>query len=124
MKSFKNKIVVITGAGSGIGRALALEFQKHGARLAINDFNKEGLSDTLSMLPNGDQNLVYSEVFDVSDEQAMFAFAENVKTRWGNVHVIINNAGISGFTEPLFTTPISGLQKSHGYQLLWSAVWY
>lgn len=111
MKSFKDKIVVITGAGSGIGRALALEFQKHGARLALNDFNKEGLSETLAMLPSDDQEMVYSQVFDVSDEQAMFGFAENIKNRWGNAHMIINSAGISGFTEPLYTTPISAYKK-------------
>ncbi|WP_420318980.1 SDR family NAD(P)-dependent oxidoreductase [Ekhidna sp.] len=111
MKSFKDKIVVITGAGSGIGRALALEFEKHGARLALNDYNEDGLTETCSLLQNDSEETIYSQVFDVSDEQAMFDFAATIKNRWGNAHVIINNAGISGFTEPLYTTPVSAYKK-------------
>ena len=111
MKSFQNKIVVTTGAGSGIGRALALEFGRQGARLALNDHNSKGLTETLSMLQSGSKDSVYSQTFDVSEEKAMFDFATEVKNRWGNAHVIINNAGISGYTEPGFTTPISAYKK-------------
>ncbi|MCA1764418.1 MAG: SDR family NAD(P)-dependent oxidoreductase, partial [Flavobacteriales bacterium] len=49
MKDFSKKTVVITGAGSGIGRALAVEFGKLGAKLALNDFKKDGLDETVSM---------------------------------------------------------------------------
>ncbi|WP_425391486.1 SDR family NAD(P)-dependent oxidoreductase [Ekhidna sp.] len=111
MKNFNDKIVVITGAGSGIGRALALGFEKQGARLALNDYNDEGLAETLSMLQRNDQDRVYSQVFDVSDEHAMFDFAETIKNQWSNAHVIINNAGISGFTEPFYSTPTSAYKK-------------
>ena len=50
MKDFSKKTVAIPGAGSGIGRALAVEFGKLGANLALNDFNKDGLDETLSIL--------------------------------------------------------------------------
>ena len=50
MKNFANKIIVITGAGSGMGRAYALEFARLGARLALNDYDPVGLAETVQLL--------------------------------------------------------------------------
>jgi NAD(P)-dependent dehydrogenase (short-subunit alcohol dehydrogenase family) len=50
MKNFKNKVVVITGAGSGMGRAYAIEFAKLGAKIALNDYDKAALDETVSLL--------------------------------------------------------------------------
>ena len=99
MKDFKNKVVVITGAGSGMGRAYALEFARLGACLALNDFDARGLSETVRLL--GDTPL-YSKAFDVGDKAAMQVFAEEVRTQLGNAHVVINNAGISGGGAPVW----------------------
>lgn len=96
MKDFKNKIVVITGAGSGMGRSYATEFGKLGAKLALNDYEEGSLNETLEILKNQGVTEVYSEAFDVSDKDKMFAFADNVKAKFGNAHVVINNAGIEG----------------------------
>ena len=94
MKNFKDKVVVITGAGSGIGRAFAMEFAKLDANLALNDFNAETLKETEDMLkPTGVK--IYTEAFDVSDAKQMFAFANNVSKKLGSADIIINNAGVA-----------------------------
>lgn len=92
MKNLKNKIVVITGAGSGIGRALAIEFAKEGAKLALNDFDEKGLKETLSLLEKIE---VFSEVFDVSNREAFYGFSYKVIDKFKAVDVVINNAGVS-----------------------------
>ena len=93
MKEFKDKVVVITGAGSGIGRALALHFANRQSRLAINDFNAEGLAETVGMLPSGID--VLQKVFDVSIRKEMYAFSAEVMNRYGQVDIVINNAGVA-----------------------------
>ena len=93
MKSFENKVVVITGAASGIGRALAIAFAKLGAKLALNDFNAQGLQETVKQLPADTTKLTY--VFDVSDKEAMFHFAADVIAKLGRADIMINNAGVA-----------------------------
>jgi len=105
MKDFKDKIVAITGAGSGIGRALSMEFGKLGAKLALVDYNASGLEETVNLLKEKGVSEIYTEVLDVSNREAFFAFAENVKEKWGNAHIIINNAGTSGSFQPAYVTP-------------------
>lgn len=99
MKEFKNKVVAITGAGSGIGRALALAFAKEGARLALNEFNPVTLNETVDLIGKGSE--VFAVAFDVSDKDSMFSFAKSVKERFGQVDIMINNAGISIGEYPL-----------------------
>ena len=102
MKNLANKIVVITGAGSGIGRALAIEYGKLGAWLALNDFDEHGLNETVEILKSMGVNHVISSVFSVSDKNAMANFATHVKTHWRNANIVINNAGIAGDNLPAY----------------------
>lgn len=99
MRDFRNKVVVITGAGSGIGRALAVAFAKAGARLALNEFNPATLSETVDLIGKGTE--VFPVAFDVSNKDAMFSFAKSVKERFGHIDIMINNAGISIGEYPL-----------------------
>jgi NAD(P)-dependent dehydrogenase (short-subunit alcohol dehydrogenase family) len=91
MSVFENKVVVITGAGSGIGRALAQQFAAKGARLALSDVNAQGLAETLGSLPASTEARGYA--LDVSQRQAVFAHAGDVKNDFGTAHVVVNNAG-------------------------------
>jgi len=92
---FKDKVVAITGAGSGIGRALARQFAEAGARLALSDIDQNGLDQTLAMLPSGAVASGY--LLDVSSREAVFAHAEQVIADFGAVHYVINNAGATIF---------------------------
>lgn len=93
MKDFNNKVVVITGAGSGIGRALAFAFAKEGCKLALNDFNEQALYDTAEAIRKNDTE-VFTTVFDVADKNAMQEFANNTAKHFGRVDIVVNNAGI------------------------------
>lgn len=88
---FQDKVVVITGAGSGIGRALAQQFAAKGAQLALSDVNAKGLAETKKLLPKGTKVKTYS--LDVSNKEAVFAHADEVKQDFGTAHIVINNAG-------------------------------
>jgi NAD(P)-dependent dehydrogenase (short-subunit alcohol dehydrogenase family) len=91
MSCFAGKVVVVTGAGSGIGRALAQQLAAKGARLALSDFNAASLEETMKSLPAGSDARSYA--LDVSRREAVFAHAEDVKRDFGTAHFVINNAG-------------------------------
>ena len=93
MKSFRGKVAAITGAGSGIGRALAEELARRGAHLALSDIDEVGLAETVSLCEGLDVK-VTSTVLDVADKDAMFAWADQAADEHGDVHLIINNAGV------------------------------
>lgn len=90
----QDKAVVITGAGSGIGRALALRAAAGGARLALSDWNPDGLAETARAVAQTGAR-AETAVVDVSDRGAMQAWAADVADTLGGVELVINNAGVS-----------------------------
>ena len=100
MKSLDNKVVVITGAGSGIGRELALNVAGKGAIVAVSDVNETGLAETVDLLKAAGVREVRSDRLDVADREAFAAYAVAVKEQFGRVNVVVNNAGVS-YTGPI-----------------------
>src|SRR5690242_15058206 len=94
MKSLNDKVVVITGAGSGMGREMALKAAREGALLAISDWNAEGLAETVDLV-KGIGAEVRSDVVDVSDRAAMATWATAVAEQFGRVNMVVNNAGVT-----------------------------
>ena len=92
MKDLNNKVVVITGAGSGIGRSLATACAKRGAHLALCDVNTAGLEQTRSECG---QARVLTATVDVSDRSAVEAFRDEVVNTYGRVDLVVNNAGVA-----------------------------
>jgi NAD(P)-dependent dehydrogenase (short-subunit alcohol dehydrogenase family) len=93
MRFFDGKIVALTGAGSGIGRALALDLAERGATLALADRNAESLAETAQLAKAG--TTISQHTLDVADEAAVGAFADAVRAAHGGADIVINNAGVA-----------------------------
>jgi NAD(P)-dependent dehydrogenase (short-subunit alcohol dehydrogenase family) len=91
MYNLNGKIAVVTGAGSGIGRALAHQLAAKGCKVAIADINEANLQETAAGLTTE----VFSQKLDVADREAVYAFAQAVQQKFGTVHVVVNNAGVA-----------------------------
>ncbi|NAZ81814.1 SDR family NAD(P)-dependent oxidoreductase [Kineococcus sp. R8] len=95
--SVRGKVAVVTGAGSGIGRQLALELARRGARLALCDVDQAGLAATAGLVRAAVPAVgVHTARLDVSDRLAVEAYAADVVAHHGVVHQVYNNAGVSG----------------------------
>jgi butyryl-CoA dehydrogenase len=92
MRDIKGAVAVVTGAASGIGRALAVDLAKLGAHLALADVNSSGLEETRGLLGNA---VVRTYPVDVSKAAAVEDFARAVERDFGRAQLLVNNAGVA-----------------------------
>ncbi len=109
MQGFAGKVAVVTGAGSGIGQALAIELGRSGALVAISDIDAEGLAATEERLKAiGAQ--VKADRLDVTEREAFQLYADGVAEHFGKVNQIYNNAGIA-FTGDIEITQYKDIER-------------
>ena len=91
----KDKVALITGAGSGIGRAIATLFAQEGARVIVNDLRESAARETVDALgaAGSGARAIAADVADSAQVKAMFAVVER---EFGSLDVLVNNAGIAG----------------------------
>ena len=94
MKAFNNKVAAITGAGSGIGRALALQLASEDCALALSDNNPAGLAET-ARLASAFQVKISTHCVDVANRKQMLEWASSSVAAHGTVNLIFNNAGVA-----------------------------
>jgi butyryl-CoA dehydrogenase len=94
MRDFNGRVAAITGAASGIGRALATDLAARGAHLALCDIDEVGLAETVTLC-EGAGVKVTSQRLDVADRDAVFAWADQVVDDHGTANLVVNNAGVA-----------------------------
>jgi len=109
MQGFAGKVAVVTGAGSGIGQALAVELGRSGASVAISDVNIEGLAQTEEQL-KAIGAPVKSDRLDVTEREAFLLYADAVNEHFGKVNQIYNNAGIA-FTGDIEVSQFKDIER-------------
>lgn len=110
-KTLAGKVVLVTGASRGIGKAIAIAFARQGARLAVCARDLERLNQTVSDIKALGAD-VYSAAVDVLDEAAISTFLAGLKTNFGKIEVLINNAGIYK------TLPVNGHSSAEWQQII------
>jgi NAD(P)-dependent dehydrogenase (short-subunit alcohol dehydrogenase family) len=120
MKLHEGQVAVVTGAASGIGRALADRFARSGLRVVLADVEKAALEEAATAVAELGVDTL-GVVTDVSDASAVDALAAAALERFGTVHVVCNNAGVASTGDPWFG-PISGWQWVLGVNL-WGVIY-
>jgi NADP-dependent 3-hydroxy acid dehydrogenase YdfG len=109
MSEFGGRVAVVTGAGSGIGRALAVDLARRGARVALSDVDEQGLAVTADQL-----TLIGAEHrtdrLDVTDRAAVLAYADEIATAFGGVNQVYNNAGVA-FAGDVLTSSFAEIER-------------
>jgi NAD(P)-dependent dehydrogenase (short-subunit alcohol dehydrogenase family) len=110
MKEFRNRVAVVTGGASGVGKALAKAFLGEGMKVVIADVEEPALKSTAEELGDG----IMSVVTDVSDGASVQALADRVFEAHGACHILCNNAGVAAPNLDLWETEPSDFQWVHG----------
>ena len=121
MKNLENKVAIITGGGSGIGKAIALLYASEGAKIVISDIDEEGSNNTLKEIKarNGEAIFVKADTSKPDDSKKV---VDKAVSHFGGLHLAVNNAGIGGPLGMIGEYPIDGWDKTIAINL--SGVFY
>jgi len=121
MKSLENKVAVVTGAGSGIGKAIALTFAAEGAKVVVSDINEAHGNDVVAQIKKngGDAFFIKADTAKATDNDEL---VKQTVAHYGALHVSVNNAGIGGAAAVTGEYPIESWEKVIGINL--SGVFY
>lgn len=110
MKNLENKIALVTGGGSGIGKAIALLYASEGAKIVVSDVNETGGNETVSEIKakGGDAIFIKADTSKPDDSKNV---VEQAVKKFGGLHIAVNNAGIGGPLLPVGEYPIDGWDK-------------
>lgn len=110
MNKLTNKVALVTGGGSGLGRAIAIELANYGAKVVVTDINLANAEQTVTMInESGGTASAFQQ--DVSSVEANQAGVEYAQKTYGALHLAVNNAGIPGAGKPLGELPIEDWAK-------------
>lgn len=88
----KNKNIVVTGGGNGVGRELVLQLLSKGARVITIDINEAGLQETFNL--SGKNEMLVTRIVNIANRESVFSFVEEIISMLGHIDGVINNAGI------------------------------
>jgi len=107
---YQDKIVLITGAGSGIGAAAAIAFAEQGAQVIVSDRNEAGGGATVAKIVNANGKAEFIAC-DVSNYEAVVGLVEQIKAKYNRLDIAINNAGIPGTTARTHDYPVNDFEQ-------------
>src|SRR3982750_421379 len=101
MNDFKNNVAVITGAASGIGKAIAEKCVEHEMAIVLADINKKNLEAFVTSLKKNNYSRIISVTTNVADENAISRLVDKTISEFGKINFLFNNAGIAGGLGPI-----------------------
>jgi len=110
MKSLENKVAVITGGGSGIGKAISLLYAKEGAKIVVSDISEKAGNEAVSEIKSNGGEAVFIKA-DTSRSEDSKSLIEQAVKQFGGLHIAVNNAGIGGPISPVGEYPVDGWDK-------------
>jgi NAD(P)-dependent dehydrogenase (short-subunit alcohol dehydrogenase family) len=110
MKTLENKIAIVTGAGSGIGKAVAELFAREGAKVVVSDINEQHGNDAVAAIKKSGGDAFFVKA-DSSSPEDNSALVDAAVKQYGGLHIAVNNAGIGGPLSPTGNYPLDGWKK-------------